>query len=228
VTAGEDVFFWVWCLLVANGGYPLPGLVFWDQHFSWFLPSRSLRNKDLEVKSLFFFHLGTFRRRLGLRDGRFCFLPALDHHFVPIKKSSLTRPRPGEGAFSCVMAFWAGTLQSWDRPEVRATQHHGGNSGRKLRGQSPYYACPRIMPIDRYGFEQGTFASPKGTPAQMRSLAPGTLSKPYSVYKVAQPITVKAGTTAPWFGQPGLGMQYELPSSIHDLVNSGALQRVPQ
>ena len=62
----------------------------------------SWRNKDLEVKSLFFFHLGTFRRRFGL-------LPALDIHFVPIKKSSLTRPRPREGAFSCVMAF--GTMK---------------------------------------------------------------------------------------------------------------------
>jgi hypothetical protein len=27
----------------------------------------------------------------------FCFLPTLDPHFVPIKKSSLTRPRPREG-----------------------------------------------------------------------------------------------------------------------------------
>ena len=39
--------------------------------------------------------------RLGLRDGRFCFLPALDPHFVPIKKSSLTKARPAEGIF-----FW--------------------------------------------------------------------------------------------------------------------------
>ncbi len=31
----------------------------------------------------------------------FCFLPALDPHFVPIKKSSLTKARPPEGIF-----FW--------------------------------------------------------------------------------------------------------------------------
>jgi len=91
---------------------PLPWPVFWDQYLSWVLPARSLRNKGLEVKSLFFFHLGTFRCRLGLRDGRFCFLPTLDPHFVPIKKSSLTRPRPGEGAFSCVMASGANSFDS--------------------------------------------------------------------------------------------------------------------
>ena len=54
--------------------------------------------------SLFFYHLGTFRHRLRLRMGAFYFLPTLDPHFVPIKKSSLTRPRPGEGAFSFVKA----------------------------------------------------------------------------------------------------------------------------
>jgi len=32
-----------------------------------------------------------------LRDGRFCFLPALDPHFVPIEKSILTRARPRRG-----------------------------------------------------------------------------------------------------------------------------------
>jgi len=52
---------------------PLPWPVFWNQDFSGGSLARSLGNKDLEVKSLFFFHLGTFRRRLGLRDGPFAF-----------------------------------------------------------------------------------------------------------------------------------------------------------
>jgi hypothetical protein len=53
--------------------------------------------------------ISTFRRRFGLWD----VLPALDPHFVPIKKSSLTKPRPGERDFSCVMLRTTG-LKSMD------------------------------------------------------------------------------------------------------------------
>ena len=102
------LIFCVWCLLGGNRGTPLPWPVFRDQYFSWVPTARSLRNKDLQVKSLLFFHLGTLRQRLELRDGYSCFLPTLDPHFVPIKKSSLTRPRPGEGASSCVRGLFGG------------------------------------------------------------------------------------------------------------------------
>jgi len=39
------------------------------------------------------------RREFGPRDGRFCLLARLDPHFVPIKKSSLTREVSREGVF---------------------------------------------------------------------------------------------------------------------------------
>jgi hypothetical protein len=65
----------------------------------------SLRDKDLEVQSLFFFNLAPFCCKCGLWDGGFCFVPAPDPNFVPIKKSSLTRARPREGSFPYVMAF---------------------------------------------------------------------------------------------------------------------------
>ena len=81
--------------------------------------------------------------------------------------------------------------------------------------------------IDRYGMEGGTFAAPVGTPFPMRSLPLDTLSQPYNVYEVVQPISdVKSGLTAPWFGQPGLGIQYELSNPIEELINSGQLRRV--
>jgi hypothetical protein len=39
VVAWEDVFLFVWRLLVSNGGYPpLPWPVFWNQYFSLVLP----------------------------------------------------------------------------------------------------------------------------------------------------------------------------------------------
>jgi hypothetical protein len=59
----------------------------------------------------------------------------------------------------------------------------------------------------------------------MRSLAPGTTSKPYNVYEVAKPIKVQSGKTAPWFGQLGGGTQYELPMSVKDAIAKGYLQK---
>jgi hypothetical protein len=38
VVAWEDVFLFVWRLLVSKGGTPFPWTAFWNQHFSLVLP----------------------------------------------------------------------------------------------------------------------------------------------------------------------------------------------
>jgi RHS repeat-associated protein len=78
--------------------------------------------------------------------------------------------------------------------------------------------------IDRYGGEGGTFVSPEGTPGPMRALPPGATTRPYHIYEVANPLEVRAGTVAPWFGQLGLGTQYELPDSVGNLIENGYLK----
>jgi hypothetical protein len=60
----------------------------------------------------------------------------------------------------------------------------------------------------------------------MRALPPQVLARPYHVYEVLQPLGVTAGRTRPGFGQIGFGMQYELPTSIEELIASGHLRRV--
>ena len=80
--------------------------------------------------------------------------------------------------------------------------------------------------IDRYGFEGGTFVSPEGIPYPSRALAPGTENKPYNVYEVIKPIEVQAGKIAPWFGEPGGGIQYELNLSVKKLIEGGFIRRV--
>lgn len=81
--------------------------------------------------------------------------------------------------------------------------------------------------IDRYGYEGGTFVSPAGTPYPARALPPGTDKKPYNIYEVVKPIeNVQAGKVAPWFGEFGCGTQYELPSPVADLRESGHLKKV--
>ena len=64
-----------------------------------------------------------------------------------------------------------------------------------------------------------------GTPYGARALDYGASSKPYHVYEVLQPLTVRAGPATPWFGQPGMGTQYELPASVDALRASQQLRR---
>jgi RHS repeat-associated protein len=78
--------------------------------------------------------------------------------------------------------------------------------------------------IDRYGREGGTFVSIEGTPEPMRALPPGATDRPYNVYEVVNPFEVRAGTVAPWFGELGLGTQYELPDSVANLIENGYLK----
>jgi RHS repeat-associated protein len=77
--------------------------------------------------------------------------------------------------------------------------------------------------LDRFGLGTGTFASPVGTPFEMRSLPQEALNAPYNIYQVLQPFNVNAGLTAPAFGQLGFGMQYQLPMSINELISQGYL-----
>lgn len=79
--------------------------------------------------------------------------------------------------------------------------------------------------IDRYGFEGGTFVSPEGIPYPSRALAPGTEKKPYNVYEVIKPIEVQAGKIAPWLGEPGGGIQYELSLYVKKLIEDGFIRR---
>jgi len=73
--------------------------------------------------------------------------------------------------------------------------------------------------MDRYGYEGGKMVSPKGTSFESRSLPPEYLTtKPYRVYEVLKPVETNKSIIAPWFGQKGLGIQYELPVSIDILL----------
>jgi hypothetical protein len=78
--------------------------------------------------------------------------------------------------------------------------------------------------IDRYGSPTGTFVAPEGTPFPMRSLPENAKTRPLNKYKVTKPIEVDAGPAAPWFGQPGGGLQFELPKTVQELTESGHLR----
>ena len=47
-----------------------------------------------------------------------------------------------------------------------------------------------------------------------------------SLAPLVQPVKVEAGEVAPWFGQPGGGVQYKFNKSITELIKDGVIRRV--
>jgi len=82
------------------------------------------------------------------------------------------------------------------------------------------------MRFDRYGAETGSFASPLGTPPAKRSLAPGTASKPLTKYEVAKQFDALGGEVAPWFNEPGGGVQYKFQKSVKELLDEGYIKKI--
>ena len=81
--------------------------------------------------------------------------------------------------------------------------------------------------IDRYGSPYGKCTCPLGTPFEKRSLPYEYNPNAYHQYEVLKPIeNVTSSEIAPAFDMPGGGIQYELPSSVKDLIKSGFLKEV--
>lgn len=96
--------------------------------------------------------------------------------------------------------------------------------------------------IDRFGSEYGSFLAPALSPYWSRAIPPANLDgNPaagcnYHDYRVIKAFPVDTGPVAPWFGQPGFGLQYQLDSTLIPgaparlnvmwLVDNGYLQRI--
>ncbi|KAF2668382.1 hypothetical protein BT63DRAFT_274574 [Microthyrium microscopicum] len=93
---------------------------------------------------------------------------------------------------------------------------------------------PLGMVLDRFGSENGTYMSPGGASYAQRALPPTNLDAlpgaayPYNyhVYTVSRVMVVESGVIAPWFGQPGFGVQFLMPFNITSLVEQGFLSRL--
>jgi len=88
--------------------------------------------------------------------------------------------------------------------------------------------------VDRYGgqyddfgnfSDTGNFVSPKGTNFEKRALPNEHQKKPLKVYEILKPIkATKKAKIIPWFNKRGLGIQYELPENIDELIQEGFLK----
>ncbi|EEA26181.1 conserved hypothetical protein [Talaromyces marneffei ATCC 18224] len=86
--------------------------------------------------------------------------------------------------------------------------------------------------IDRFGGYNSTYVSPVDTPYEQRSIPPSNLVRRgenasiYYRFLTLRDIEVESGAIAPWYGQPGGGIQYILPDTTGVLVGNGWLQDV--
>lgn len=86
--------------------------------------------------------------------------------------------------------------------------------------------------VDRFGGYNSTFVSPVGTLYEQRAIPPSNLVRRgvngsiYYRFLTLGPIDVENGTIAPWYGQPGGGIQYVLPDLTGVLVGDGSLREV--
>lgn len=81
--------------------------------------------------------------------------------------------------------------------------------------------------IGRIGKGSGQYVAPPGTTPAKLSLKPGTDISMYNEYRILKEIPgVEKATVAPWFDQPGGGMQYKLPMSIDKLLEEGYIELI--
>ncbi|MGV0788389.1 TNT domain-containing protein [Mycolicibacterium sp. XJ2] len=97
---------------------------------------------------------------------------------------------------------------------------------------------PQGTVIDRFGSEFGSWLSPDETPFAERALPPESAAKPYHRYVVAEPSSLPPGFrieqsgVAPWFNQPGGGVQYRIigpdgsNAPVRALLRSGYLEEL--
>ena len=142
----------------------------------------------------------------------------------------------GLSASQFLATYWDSTAGSWIYPP--------DNGFLLLKGHPDEHPVI-LMPgrhLDRFGSEYGAFLAPADTPYAARSLPPQSLDNfdpaytcNYHAYRVLKRFAAEGGPIAPGFGQPGLGTQYQLVSSLLPgrpsanvmwLITHGYLQRL--
>lgn len=74
--------------------------------------------------------------------------------------------------------------------------------------------------IDRYGGNNGIFFGDEGTSIPERAMAPNSDFSKYNKYVVAREMPVRKGKIAPWFDQPGGGIQYQIDPGFVETIRA--------
>ncbi|MET7450372.1 TNT domain-containing protein [Streptomyces sp. NPDC005574] len=157
------------------------------------------------------------------------------------------QPLPHTGALGAMLkgyhraggtsAYWfLGCYWQTDPKTGKSGWWYPDNNGFVLKNGKPVEHSQTLRKgqlVDLFGSGFGNFLAPAGTPYAKRAIPPSNLDTyvaayplSYHLYRVLEPFTVHAGPIRPWFGQPGLGLQYVTDSPIPTLVGSQKLQEL--
>ena len=101
----------------------------------------------------------------------------------------------------------------------------------------PDVQLPYGLVLSRFGYAGGSYLAPDGAFFAQLALPPSSSVAPYFEYVVADPTKIPSGyrieqsQVAPWFGQPGGGIQYRITgpdgkdAPVQALVSAGFLTR---
>jgi len=119
--------------------------------------------------------------------------------------------------------YWNPESDRWHYPEAKDGFPDGFDGP-----ASPNSMQPGDV-IDRFGPADGKYASPADTPFPERAIPPSSISSDYTQYRVLKPLPeeVLEGKIAPWFEQPGGGVQYKFDHPISWYQERGYLEPVP-
>ena len=100
-----------------------------------------------------------------------------------------------------------------------------------VKGTQHQIVLPIGTKLDRYG-EIGAntdFLAEAGTPLAQRALPPGSENRPLVRLEVMKPLPVEQSNIMPWFGQPGMGKQFQTTTgstgmTVQDLIREGYLR----
>lgn len=80
--------------------------------------------------------------------------------------------------------------------------------------------------VNRYGYYKGRYFAKEGESFQHRSLPRNTDLSQYHRFVVKKPVHVELAIIAPWFGEPGGGVQYKIPDEVYNAFDE-YFQEIP-
>lgn len=131
---------------------------------------------------------------------------------------------PGKAPLGPLLKNWVRTGKGSPAPDVFLKQWRTADGKDwKWPGNDGFDGPKKIVKlkagahVDRFGQPTGTFLAPTDVSYAARAVPPSNLRTypggavcNYHVYKVGKPFGVYEGAIAPWFGQPGKGLQIKL------------------
>lgn len=161
----------------------------------------------------------------------------LDEFAVDKAKARIFEDRMKEVAFHRDDDFFKNVAEMMISAEKAGWKKDGEIWWPPENGKVPGTQIQTMLPIgtrlDRYGEinNDTDFLAPAGTPYEKRALPQGSSARILVRLEVAKPLPVEKSLAMPWFGEPGMGVQFQTTTSgtgltVKQLIDEGYLRRV--